>query len=82
MFLKPKVTKDFAERVGHPFAYEYSSTLEVPVYESLLSLASEAETAIRDLKRRDRIDLQSFIWVVGTYTEEDEAEVAGDAVDR
>lgn len=72
MFLKPKVTCDFAERVGHRFAHEYSPRLEAQVYESLLDLASEAETAIADMKPLDRIDLQSFIWVVGAYTEEDE----------
>ncbi len=39
MFLKPQVTKDFAERVGHPFFSLYKSQLEFSVYESLLDLA-------------------------------------------
>jgi hypothetical protein len=71
MFLKPKVTCDFAERVGHPFAREYSPRLEPDVYESLLNLASETSEEITDLLPTDRIDLQSFIWVVGGYTAED-----------
>ena len=49
MFLKPKVTCDFAERVGHRFAHEYSPRLGAEVYESLLDMATEAEMAIRDL---------------------------------
>lgn len=69
MFLKPEKTKDFAERVGHRFASDYGPALDVEVYESLLDLASKTEIAIADLEPRDRIDVQSFIWVVGDYNE-------------
>jgi hypothetical protein len=59
MFLKPTVTKDFATRVGHRFASDYDSTLTINVVQSL--------------KPRDRIDIQSFIWVVGGYHDDDDA---------
>jgi len=80
MFLKPTVTHDFARRVGHPFRDAYESGIGIKVYESMLDLAERTEVAITDLAPRDRIDLQSFIWVVGAYDEpapQDEAAVAG-----
>lgn len=70
MFLKPEATKDFAERVGHRFASDYESRLHIDVYESLLDLASKKTDELSDLKPRDRIDVQSFIWVVGNYEDE------------
>jgi hypothetical protein len=69
MFLKPEVTKDFAARVGHRFAMDYEARLDFGVYESLLDLASKTTAELRELKPRDRIDVQSFIWVVGDYKE-------------
>jgi hypothetical protein len=73
MFLKPEVTKDFAARVGHRFASDYEARLDVAVYDSLLDLAAKTATELADLKPRDRIDVQSFIWVVGDYKEGREA---------
>lgn len=73
MFLKPNVTRDFAERVGHRFANDYSAELRADVYESLLDLVSETERHIADLKPRDHIDIQSFIWTVGEYDETEAA---------
>lgn len=67
MFLKPQATKDFAERVGHPLAQIYDAKLEFETYQSLLDLVAETERAIDDLKPQDKIDIQSFIWVVGNY---------------
>jgi hypothetical protein len=72
MFLKPEVTKDFAARVGHRFASDYEPRLRLDVYQSLLDLASETEQKLADLEPRDRIDVQSFIWVVGDYKEDTE----------
>lgn len=69
MFLKPEATKDFAERVGHRFASDYEPRLDMAVYDSLLDLTASTEAKLADLKPRDRIDVQSFIWVVGDYTE-------------
>jgi hypothetical protein len=73
MFLKPTTTKDFAQRVGHRFAYDYNAELDIAVYESLLDLASRTAEELAELKPRDRIDVQSFIWVVGNYKEGDAA---------
>jgi len=69
MFLKPEVTKDFAARVGHRFASDYQARLDIEVYTSLLDLVEETEEQLDVLKPRDRIDVQSFIWVVSSYDE-------------
>jgi hypothetical protein len=69
MFLKPEKTVDFAARVGDPFADDYSPDLHTGVYLSLLGLAERTEAEIRNLNPADRIDVQSFIWVVGDYGE-------------
>jgi len=71
MFLKPQVTTEFADRVGHSFTDRYSPKLNASVYESLVDLASSTAKQIADLKPRDNIDIQSFIWVVGDYVESD-----------
>lgn len=71
MFLKPKVTKDYADRVGHDFTQTYSSEITSETYASLLELVKWTEVRIADLKPKDGIDVQSFIWVVGKYTDED-----------
>lgn len=75
MFLKPEKTKDFATRVGHPFASDYDATLEVDVYTSLLDLVQATEREISQLEPLDRIDVQSFIWVVGDYTDAQHDEI-------
>ena len=69
MFLKPEVTQDFAERVGHRFSSDYQPKIGMSVYNSLLDLASVTEKETAELKPRDRIDVQSFIWVVSDYKE-------------
>ena len=69
MFLKPEVTKDFAGRVGHRFATDYEPRLDLAVYESLLDLAFKTAVELAEHEPRDRIDVQSFIWVVGGYRE-------------
>src|SRR5690606_18936152 len=73
MFLKPEATTDFATRVGHQFAREYDPERRLDVYEALLGLAAWTEQHIADLRPADRIDVQSFIWVVGSYTDADRA---------
>lgn len=69
MFLKPEATKDFAIRVGHRFASDYEAQLNLPVYESLLDLVNKTAGELADLRPRDRIDIQSLIWVVRDYQE-------------
>lgn len=73
MFLKPEVTKNFAERVGHSFSVDYSPQLDLSVYLSLLDLASAADRETASLEPTDRIDTQSFVWVVGEYDVDAEA---------
>jgi hypothetical protein len=70
MFLKPEVTRDYAARVGHPFASIYEARLTFGVYVSLLDLVERTGRELADLEPRDRIDIQSFIWVVGAYRED------------
>jgi hypothetical protein len=70
MFLKPEATTDFAARVGHRFASDYRARLDIAIYDALLDLAANTEAELADLKPRDRIDVQSFIWVVGAYKDE------------
>lgn len=70
IFLKPEATMDFAERVGHPLYALNEARLDPAVYESLLDLAARTEREIADLKPADRIDVQSFIWVVGDYDDQ------------
>lgn len=67
MFLKPQITKDFADRVGHSFVRDYDARLNSNTYASLLDLAEECERELTSLSPKDRIDVQSFIWVVGDY---------------
>ena len=71
MFLKPEATMDFAVRIGHHFSRSYESALKVEVYHSLSELAASTQADISDLHPQDRIDVQSFIWVVGAYSDAD-----------
>lgn len=71
MFLKPEVTCEFAAAVGHPFHLEYTAELDLGVYEALLDLAYKTEQETSGMNPSDRIDVQSFIWVVGRYTLDD-----------
>ena len=73
MFLKPVVTQDFADRVGHSFVQDYSAQLDGDVYGSLIDLMSTTKRELATLQPRDNIDLQSFVWVVGQYEEIDHA---------
>ena len=75
MILKKEVTVDFAKRVGHRFTDDYAGRLIADVYESLLDLVEETDKAIESLESRDRIDMQSFIYVTGRYTEQDAGDI-------
>jgi len=70
VFLKPTMVQAFAERVGHPFADAYKSELDPAVYDSLLDLANTTKQKIADLRPRDMIDVQSFMWTAVEYTED------------
>lgn len=64
MFLKPKVTRVAAESYG--FDFRYASKPSWPVYANLLEFAGVVRRDLRDLRPRDMIDIQSFIWVLGS----------------
>lgn len=64
IFLKPTVTKIAARKYGFDFRYE--SRPNWKTYASLLDFAETIRRNLRDLKPRDLIDLQSFIWVQGS----------------
>lgn len=64
IFFKPTVTRTAAERYG--FDLQYRSRPSWEVYSSLLDFASIVSADLRDLKPRDMIDIQSFIWVNGS----------------
>lgn len=74
MFLKPTVTADFADRVGHDFHHRYSPEPNSDTYLALLDLVDTTRAAIATLEPRDNMDIQSLIWVVGEYREGDERE--------
>ena len=71
MFLKPTATLDFSQRTGLSFHHGYEAAPSAEGYEDLLELVDKTRTAIARLSPRDNIDIQSFIWVVGEYREED-----------
>lgn len=67
MFLKPEVTKDCSERVGHVFHHVYETSLNLRVYSALLDLVKTAKAELSAYECEDNIDIQSFIWIVGKY---------------
>jgi hypothetical protein len=63
-FLKPMVTRKAAERYG--FEFEYASRPEWEVYSQVLTFAKTVRADLLDLRPRDMIDIQSFLWVQGS----------------
>lgn len=63
-FFKPTVTREAARRYGMELAYESRPTW--PLYRDVLAFARRVRADISDLKPRDMIDLQSFLWVQGS----------------
>ncbi len=63
-FLKPNVTRRAAQEYQFPFHYESQPGWNV--YSSYLQFADRVRRDLRDLRPRDMIDLQSFIWVQGS----------------
>jgi hypothetical protein len=64
LFLKPLVTRRAARSYG--FDFRYRSRPSWDTYASLLEFARTVRRDVRDLRPRDMIDLQSFIWVQGS----------------
>jgi hypothetical protein len=64
ILLKPNVTKIAARKYGFDFQYQSKPNWET--YTGLLAFAETIRGDLPDLKPRDMIDLQSFIWVQGS----------------
>jgi hypothetical protein len=63
-FFKPTVTREAARRYGCNLAY--ASRPSWDVYAQLLQFVRAVRADIRDLRPRDMIDMQSFLWVQGS----------------
>lgn len=64
IFLKPKVTKIAAEK--YDFDFHYHSKPNWETYQNLLKFAEQIRSDTKKYKPKDYIDLQSFIWVMGS----------------
>lgn len=64
IFLKPNVTRLAAREYG--FDFRYASRPNWDTYASLLAFADTVRRDQRDLRPRDLVDIQSFIWVQGS----------------
>lgn len=64
VFLKPNVTRAAAREYG--FDLPYNSRPSWEAYASLLEFAQVIRHDLRDLRPRDMIDIQSFMWVQGS----------------
>jgi hypothetical protein len=63
-FLKPVVTRAAFRLYGSEFAYRSRPSPEV--YAHLLETVEAVRRDLRDLRPRDLIDIQSFLWVQGS----------------
>jgi hypothetical protein len=64
IFLKPRVTQVAA--VKYDFTFDYRSGPNWDTYKSLLDFTEQLRADTASLGPRDMIDLQSFIWVMGS----------------
>jgi hypothetical protein len=64
IFLKPNVTRAAAREYG--FDLDYISRPSWPTYASLLEFGQTIRKDLQDLRPRDMIDIQSFMWVQGS----------------
>jgi hypothetical protein len=64
IFLKPNTTRQAARKLGLPFSYVSRPNWQT--YSGYLRLGADVRRLIRDLRPRDMIDIQSFLWVQGS----------------
>ena len=64
IFLKPNTTREAARKIG--VSFDYLSRPNWKTYADYLSLAESVRKSIRDMRPRDMIDIQSFLWVQGS----------------
>lgn len=62
--MKPTVVRKAAERYGFDLAYRSRPSWET--YASVLEFAGRVRRDLADWRPRDMIDLQSFVWVLGS----------------
>jgi hypothetical protein len=63
-FLKPRVTQEAAAAYGYDLHYRSRPSWET--YGDVLDLAATVRRDLADLRPRDMIDIQSFLWVQGS----------------
>ena len=63
-FMKPRVTQAAAAAYGYDLAYRSRPSWEL--YAGLLDFTGVVRRDLADLKPRDQIDIQSFLWVQGS----------------
>jgi hypothetical protein len=64
IFLKPMVTRAAAREYG--FDFQYKSRPSWETYANFLEFAATIKRELSDLRPRDLIDIQSFMWVQGS----------------
>jgi hypothetical protein len=64
IFLKPEVTREAAR--AYEFPFQYNAAPSKDIYEGLLRFAAALKNDLTDLQPRDMIDIQSFIWILGS----------------
>jgi hypothetical protein len=64
IFLKPKVTREAAR--AYEFPFQYKAAPSKVIYEGFLGFAAALKNDLADLQPRDMMDIQSFIWVLGS----------------
>lgn len=64
LFVKPKVMRAAARAYGYDLPYR--SRPDAETYAAFLDLAREVRRDLADLRPRDLIDVQSFLWVQGS----------------
>ncbi len=74
LFVKPLTTKRAAD--AYAFDLTYHSTPGWATYSSVLELGRTVREDLADLGPRDQIDVQSFLWVLGSDEYEDAREAA------
>lgn len=64
IFLKPTVTRVAAAEYG--FDFHYKSPPSIETYNSFQEFTNLLQNDLKDLQPKDLIDIQSFIWVLGS----------------
>jgi hypothetical protein len=63
-FFKPRVTREAARKYGADLPYRSCPDWEI--YAGILSFVRRVRADLGDLRPRDMIDIQSFLWVQGS----------------